>query len=519
MTLSYRNMELPSFALKLDHDKLVALAIISLATLVTSLAAIAIYRVWFHPLSIFPGPRWLAVSNVPERWMSNISGTWIWRVSPLHRKYGPIVRIGPNRLAVDGSIGWFQVYAMRGKDDEFPKYPEYIFPGDGLSILGANQTNHRRHRRQFWSAFNDQALVEQEIVIQPYTDMLLQRLSERAKVGDPINIVDWINFLLFDIAGELVFSQPFDCLDKQEYHPWVSNFFWAVKGNAMNRFVKHYPVIEPFMNFFFTGKEQIKRETDQRNMTFHHAMQRMKLGEQPTPGRRDFMSFLMRRNRDGGGLTDPEILVDCPVLIGASSETTTTALSGFFFYLGTSPQAYQRLVEEVRSSFKSESEINMKTTKQLEYLNATVDEALRVYPPAAESPPRISPGAEIDGKYLPKGVIVSIYQWGTFHNPENFADPDDYIPERWLQPSHPLHNPKYANDNRSVFRPFGFGMRDCLGKNLAHAEIRVVVSRILYRFDYELGPNQEDWHSSQKCFLAWDKKPLILTLKPRDFAP
>lgn len=339
--------------------------------------------------------------------MSNISGTWIWRVSSLHRKYGPIVRIGPNRLAVDGSIGWFQVYAMRGKEDEFPKYPEYIFPGDGLSILGANQVNHRRHRRQFWSAFNDQALVEQEIVIQPYTDMLLQRLSEQAKIGKPINIVDWINFLLFDIAGELVFSSPFDCLDKQEYHPWVANFFRAVKGNAVNRFVTHYPITKPIVNFLFTGKEQIQREADQRNMTFHHAMQRMKLGEQPTPGRRDFMSFLMRRNRDGGGLSDTEILVDCPVLIGASSETTTTALSGFFFYLGISPQAYKRLVEEVRSSFRSESEINMKTTKQLEYLNATVDEALRVYPPAAESPPRISPGAEIDGKYLPKGVSLA----------------------------------------------------------------------------------------------------------------
>lgn len=62
-------------------------------------------------------------------------------------------------------------------------------------------------------------------------------------------------------------------------------------------------------------------------------------------------------------------------------------------------------------------------------------------------------------------------------------------------------------------------MRDCLGKNLAHAEIRVVVSRILYRFDYELAPNQENWHANQKCFMAWDKTPLILTLKPRDFAP
>jgi cytochrome P450 len=115
--------------------------------------------------------------------------------------------------------------------------------------------------------------------------------------------------------------------------------------------------------------------------------------------------------------------------------------------------------------------------------------------------------------------VVSVYQWGTFHNPDNFADPDDFIPERWLQPSHPLHNPKYDNDNRSVYRPFGFGMRDCLGKNLAHAEIRVVVSRILYRFDYELAPGQENWHANQKCFMAWDKTPLILTLKPRDFAP
>jgi cytochrome P450 len=100
-------------------------------------------------------------------------------------------------------------------------------------------------------------------------------------------------------------------------------------------------------------------------------------------------------------------MANAPLLVVAGSETTASALSGLFFYLSQTPRVKRILVEEIRSAFDDESEITMVSTNKLEYLHATLEETLRVYPPAAGTPPRASPGAEIEGKFVPKGVSHS----------------------------------------------------------------------------------------------------------------
>ena len=67
-------------------------------------------------------------------------------------------------------------------------------------------------------------------------------------------------------------------------------------------------------------------------------------------------------------------------------------------------------------------------------------------------------------------------------------------------------------------KPFSYGPRDCIGKNLAYSEMRLIVARTLYRFDVDLAPGQEEWHSSQNAHLVWNKAPLNITLKPRVLA-
>lgn len=66
-----------------------------------------------------------------------------------------------------------------------------------------------------------------------------------------------------------------------------------------------------------------------------------------------------------------------------------------------------------------------------------------------------------------------------------------------------------------IFKPFSFGSRDCIGKNLAVNELRVIISRVLYRFDYEVVAGQDDWHMKQKNFIVWEKGPLMINFKPR----
>jgi cytochrome P450 len=87
-----------------------------------------------------------------------------------------------------------------------------------------------------------------------------------------------------------------------------------------------------------------------------------------------------------------------------------------------------------------------------------------------------------------------------------------------LKPAHPLYDPKFSNDNQSVFKPFSFGPRDCIGKNLAYSEMRLIVCHLLFNFDVELLPGQDDWHASQNAYIIWDKGPLNVKFTPRKMA-
>jgi hypothetical protein len=108
-------------------------------------------------------------------------------------------------------------------------------------------------------------------------------------------------------------------------------------------------------------------------------------------------------------MTKNEILGNSEVLIVAGSETTATALSGITFYLGQNPTLLHILVDEVRSTFSSEEEITMKTAAELTYLQACVEEGLRIFPPVVVTPPKLSPGDFVGGYYLPKNVSLVPY--------------------------------------------------------------------------------------------------------------
>ena len=90
-----------------------------------------------------------------------------------------------------------------------------------------------------------------------------------------------------------------------------------------------------------------------------------------------------------------------------------------------------------------------------------------------------------------------------------------FAPERWLPAAHPLYDARYASDNRAGFRPFSSGPRDCVGKNLANGEMRLILARLLWNFDIELVEGQEDWAAKQRVFDVYEKGPLLVRLRRR----
>lgn len=94
----------------------------------------------------------------------------------------------------------------------------------------------------------------------------------------------------------------------------------------------------------------------------------------------------------------------------AGSETTATLLAGVTYLLLSNPDTLKKLTDEVRTTFKEESDITMTSVNQLTYMLACLNEALRVYPPVPTGLPRVVPrgGRSVLERYVPQDVSIRL---------------------------------------------------------------------------------------------------------------
>jgi cytochrome P450 len=256
-------------------------------------------------------------------------------------------------------------------------------------------------RRLLAHAFSERALRGQEDIMKRYMDLLITKLRGHASKGEAVDLVKWYNFTTFDIIGNLSFGEDFGCLDSGGYHPWVAMIFGSFKLSNYNQAIKRLPRLAPLLRYLLP-QSLLKNQREHMQLSFEKAKQRAESGYAE---REDFMSYILRHN-DEKGMSADEIGENSNVLIVAGSETTATLLSGVTYFLLKEPRIYQKLAQEVRSAFENEDDITILNVNKLQYLLATLNEALRMYPPIPSGLPRIVPkgGEHVDGYWFPENV-------------------------------------------------------------------------------------------------------------------
>ncbi|KFY72655.1 hypothetical protein V499_07239 [Pseudogymnoascus sp. VKM F-103] len=465
-----------------------------------------LYNVYLHPLSKYPGPFWSAATHIP-RVRVLLSGQLSYHVLELHEKYGDVVRIGPNELSYNNANAWKDIYGFKQGHAQLPKDPNFYTapPGGAHSIITTDVAGHSRMRRLVAHAFSEKALREQEPLMKGYMDLFIQRLRENCDDGkNKLDIVSWYNWTTFDIIGDLMFGEPFDCLENVSYHPWVSILFDSIKAATIFSTTSLFPGAQTVI-MALAPKKLIETRDYHQNLV----VEKVKTRLERVTDRSDFMTYILRHN-DERGMSIPEIEATANAIMIAGSETTATLLSGVTYHLLKNPETLKKLVGEIRGAFATEEEITLIGVGKLKYLLAVLDEGLRMYPPVPVGLPRNIPaeGAVINGKYVPPKTLVSVNQWASYHTEKNFREPNSFIPERWLGDS------RFASDAKDVLQPFSVGPRNCIGKSLAYAEMRLILVRLLWNFDLQLVPDSKSWEG-QEMYILWQKDPLYITLTPR----
>jgi len=177
--------------------------------------------------------------------------------------------------------------------------------------------------------------------------------------------------------------------------------------------------------------------------------------------RDDVLSLLLQaRHDDGSGMSDHELRDELMTLLVAGHETSATALAWALEALARHPAVLTRLREEVDAGDDT-------------YLDAVVQETLRLRPVIALVLRRLTEPMEIGGRLLPAGVTVAPCIYLLHRRPDVYPDPRAFRPERFLE----------RPPGTYTWIPFGGGVRRCLGASFAQFEIKVVLRELVSRLD------------------------------------
>jgi cytochrome P450 len=444
---------------------------------------LAFYNIYLHPLRSYPGPKLWCAFRLPHVY-HQLNGDLTLRVKELHEQYGSIVRINPNELSYVTASAWKEIYGFRKGQSQNPK-DKLVLPapqeGKAVNIILANDAEHSRVRRLISHAFSAKALEDQQPLIVSYVDLLIQRLTENA--ARPQDMVAWYNWIAFDLIGDLAFGESFHGVRDQHWHPWVQTILGGLLAGSAISCAQRYGL--GTLLTFSIPKAMMEKYEQMFAYTKDQVGKRLERGTE----RPDFMSFIMRNDKEGNQMSRAEMEATAEVLVVAGSETTASLLSGVTYYLCTYPEILKKVTAEVRNAFDSDDDMDINSINRLEYMLAVLHEGLRIYPPAPSALPRvIMNGDTVSGRWVPPGVsnfgplmlitssfsnarmqtTVGVYQFAAHHYSKNFYEPESFRPERWL-PNPPA---EFTNDNREAVQPFSTGPRNCIGKKYVNSSLQ-----------------------------------------------
>ncbi|XP_062121582.1 probable cytochrome P450 28a5 [Drosophila sulfurigaster albostrigata] len=201
----------------------------------------------------------------------------------------------------------------------------------------------------------------------------------------------------------------------------------------------------------------------------------------------DFLDYILqlaeKRNLDTRRLTAHTMtfLLD-------GFETTAGVLSHLLMLLGRNQQAQQRLRDEIKAHLNTQGVVEFDKLNELPFLDACVQESIRLFPPAFMSNKLCTETIELPNKNgdnftVEPGTTVIVPHYCFMVDEEHFPNPQEFQPDRFMQP-----DAAKMYRERGVFMGFGDGPRVCIGMRFALAQIKAATVELLTKFDVHVNP-------------------------------
>jgi cytochrome P450 / NADPH-cytochrome P450 reductase len=436
----------------------------------------------------------------------------IQKLIALSEQYGPIfeLRIFNNRLIVASGqeivdeISTNKFY----KKVSGPIEKLRTLAGDGLFTAHTHEPNWEKAHNILLPGFGLGAMKGYFPVMLQVSHQLIEKWDKAADTQEPLLVVDDMTRLTLDTIGLAGFDYDFASFHREDLHPFIQYMNTCLEETK--RIMYRLPVMN---TLDFQSKKKLKTNVQALNKIVDDVIAERR--KHPRPDTNDFLNLMLDGvdKNSGEKLSDENIRFQIITFLIAGHETTSGLLSFAIHYLLKHPEVLRKATNEVDEVFGRDlgKVPEYRTISSLKYLNQILKETMRLWPPAPGF--RVAPNEDVivAAKYriardqpiliLAPSLHRDVKVWG---DNANLFDPENFSPE----------NEAGRPDNH--YKPFGTGVRACIGRQFAMVEAQLVLAMVLQRFRLI---DHENYQLRIKETLTIKPDDFIIKVKRREGAP
>ncbi|KAN0067476.1 Cytochrome P450 [Elaphomyces granulatus] len=482
------------------------------------------YRIFwtYWKLRYVPGPFWARITNLQRiLWVKSGKSHEIYQ--NIHEKYGDFVRIGPNTVSVSDPAAISTMYPMR---PGFPKSKFYraFMPYTKNGLLPAifttqDEKQHKQLKSPIAALYSLTNVVTFEEFVNDVLDILFQEFDKRyAGSQTSFDLGDWLQYFAFDVMGTMTFSSRYGFLetgtDVGGMLQAIWNFMLGVAPMTQIPWVDKLWNKNHIVSMFKpqTSSPILKVVADrtserQQKAAFDTTKETKELNK------KDFLSRFLEIRETNSSVPPWAITAWTFSNVIAGSDSTAVVMRTVFYNLLAHPDSLSRLYKELteKQNGLSRPYPGWSEVSDLPYLDACINEAIRLHPPFCLPLERVVPegGVTICGQFFEAGTIVGMNPYVVNRHQPTFGDDvDSWRPERWLN-----HSEEHRRKLEQSVMTFGAGRRVCLGKYVALLEIKKIVPALFLNYEIELLDPKS--YKVENCYF-FKQKGINVRIKRRD---
>ncbi|KAI1338948.1 cytochrome P450 [Xylariaceae sp. FL0016] len=457
-------------------------------------------------LDHIPGP-WLARYTNLHAW-KEANKNWghdICYLRGLHQKYGDVVRVAPNRVSVCDPEAIPIIYSIKRALNKSELMRAGRPVGDGPENLFSVRDSkvHAQMRRTVANAYSMSTIVQYEPRIDDTLSNLLTILKNEPR---ETNLGRWIMYYVYDVAGNMTYSQPLGYLKEKN-----DALRLVRQTRALHKYVTltmPMPILHDIFSFILRrikvdNKLVFHRLSEQKVMERLQEVKAAKEKSDPheTNGlvrRPDILAhFIASKDKYPDLMYDEQIVTHCMMNIIAGVGTSTMSTVNALRYLAANQRNQERLYQELKGANVG-CPATFRDTQHLPFLDALVREGIRLRGSDTFNPNGrvVGPeGLELPGGImLPQGTVVGVKPSVASIQERTFgARPYEFIPERWCQAageSDEAFVERRAKMDRGDMS-FSAGTRSCIGRGIAMMQMYKLMATLVYKYKFIQAPREK----------------------------